>query len=226
MSIFRDELVYLHTNLSLLRQIKDFDFLLFPTGGTFFRFVARNLATQSVLIVTRLWGDTSKKGLTLDRFRKWLTRSVRRSYLQELEMLLDSVRPDQRIEKLIRDLRNIRHADLAHLDERVKLGFETPPTPVKLEDLQQVAESLGLIYNSTNFGAETFLVLINLQAPSGRSYEGQLGYILDLLALNSKWFRIAEQDSHLWSEYRAKLSAEDLKKLNALRERHGIAPLV
>jgi hypothetical protein len=144
MVVFRDELVYLHTSISLLRQIYDFDFRLFPSGGTFFRFVARSLTTQSVMIVTRLWGDKAKKSLTLDKFRPWLLKSVQRMYVSDLKELLDCVWPDQQTEAVIASFRDVRHADLAHLDEKIKLDIQTRPTPIKLRDLEQVAETLGL----------------------------------------------------------------------------------
>jgi hypothetical protein len=63
-------------------------------------------------------------------------------------------------------------------------------------------------------------VLIQLEAPSGKYHESELGYVFDRLALGCNWFRIPEEHPSLWPKYRAKLSCEELEEINAVRRRH------
>ncbi|MCP4600153.1 MAG: hypothetical protein GY847_06395 [Proteobacteria bacterium] len=225
MRIFWDELVYLHTNLSLLRQIADFDFKLFQAPEALFRYTSRNLMSQCVLIVTRVWGDKRKDVLTLDRFGAWLPGSVKWTYMESVKNLLHSAQPSSKVVVLIDNLRSIRHADVAHLSRDIKLGFKTRPATLNLEEMQEIADCLGDYYNSINFGAEAAFVLMQFHAPSGKYHERQLGYVLDRLALGSKWFRIPEEHPSLWPEYRAKLSSEELEEINAVGRRHRKKPL-
>ena len=219
MRIFADELVYLHTNLSLLQQIADFDFTLFQAPVTLFAYVRRNLISQCVLIVTRLWGDKQKHVLTLDDLGAWLPDAVKRPYMNDVRETLRVAHPSQRVIDLIDGLRRIRHADVAHLGRDVKLGLKTQPTPIKLEEVQEIATCLGDYYNSVNFGAEMMFVLVQLETRSGEYHESELGYVFDRIALGSKWFEIHRKHPDLWPEYKAKLSSDQLDEINAVAMR-------
>jgi hypothetical protein len=226
MKVFSDELVYLHTNLSLLRQIADFDSSLFQAPVALFRYIRLNLMSQCVLIVTRLWGDKRKDVLTLDSFGAWLPSAVRCCYTDDVKDILKATHPSRRVEDLIDNLRTIRHADVAHLGRDVKLGLKTRPAPIKLDEIQEIATCLGGYYNCVNFGAEMMFVLAQLEAPGGKYHESQLGYVFDRIALGSKWFQIYRDHPKLWPEYKAKLSSEQLHALNAVAARQRQRTLV
>lgn len=220
MRIFWDELITLHTNLSLTRQIADFNFRLFQAPAEFFVYTSRNLISQCVLIITRLWGDKRKETLTLDKFGAWLVSAVRSQYKNDVEGLLQVAQPSRELENFIESLRAIRHAEVAHLNLEAKLGFRTRPKPLNLGELQRIADCLGSYYNNINFNAESMFIPVNFLAEGGRFYEGQLGYIFDRLALDSKWFRIPEEHPSAWPRYKAKLSPEELEEVNGVAKRH------
>src|SRR5438876_9085581 len=89
--VLRDDLIYLHTNLSLISQLNDFDAKLFEAPAALLDYLGHCLLTECILICTRLWKDKRSKSLTLDRFAVWLLDpGVRPQFRSELQRRLTS----------------------------------------------------------------------------------------------------------------------------------------
>ncbi len=79
MGVFSDDLMIACTNLSILRQVQDFDADLFEAPEGFLSFLAMNLMDQVLLILTRLWGDRRRGVMTMDDFAVWLSKTGART---------------------------------------------------------------------------------------------------------------------------------------------------
>ena len=92
------------------------------------------------------------------------------------------------MEEILESFRSVRHCVLAHLDANVIGGLKSPPQPVVRRELQDVARALGRYYNAMSFGAEQLFVPIQFYSKDDSWWGGDLGYVLDRIALGSKWF--------------------------------------
>jgi len=223
----QDELVFLHSNLRLLSQLRQFPAGLFEAPTALFSFLIHNLTTECVLICCRLWRDKPRHTLTLDRFADWLvTEGIRPDVREELKIRLEAATPSEDTQKTIDNLRTVRHARLAHLDHLMLRGLKSPPTPVPFRDLEKTAGALGRYLNAMAFGSEHHFVLIEFFSQNDEWHEGDLGYVLDRLALGSKWFTALEQHpDFFWSHLRPELGPDELQAINSVRTRYQMEPL-
>jgi len=222
MSVFSDDLTFLHTNLNLLKQIMSFDADLFEAPKAFILFFSSNLVTESIVIICRLWYDLEYRAFPLNKFSNWvLNKAVRSSFKKEFQARLSRNKPSKEILKLIKEMREIRRAQLAHLDYKVLSSVKIAPKLIDFENLSAVADVLGRYYHALEFGTETHFVIINLQAQQGDPYSGDFGYVLEQIALGSKWFnKYLEKFPDLLGV--SSLSSEDLEKINEIRMRHNM----
>ena len=224
--VLRDDLVYLHTNLSLALQLNDFDADLFEAPTALLDYLASSLVTECALICPRLWKDKRKSTLTLDRFADWLLDpGVRPKFRAELQARLTAALPAAGAEEAIERLRSVRHARLAHVSRNMVQGLSTPPAPVPLDELRTIAHALGTYFNAMSFGAEQTFVLLQFYSASGNWQDGELGYVLERLALGSRWLKEVDEFPHLWQIERKGLGEEPLRKINELRQKHNKHPL-
>ncbi len=225
-TVLHDDLVFLHTNLHLLSQLESFDAGLFEAPGAFIAYLVNELATSSAMICTRLWKDKSRKSLTLDRFAKWVVDpGIRPQYRNALRDSLAKAAFDPAVEKTIESLRDIRHSRLAHIDHLVISGLKTEPTPVALEKIHKVADGLGTYFNALTFGTQYEFVLVEFHSRESAWYEGDFGYVLDRIALGSKWFTDVDKYPDVWRVLEHSLDAEQVGRINEVRIRHGMKPL-
>lgn len=223
----QDELVFLHSNLRLLSQLRQFPAGLFEAPTALLSFLIHNLTTECVLICCRLWCDKPRHTLTLDRFADWLvTTGILPDCRDELKIRLEKATPSKGIQKTIDNLRTVRHARLAHLDHLMLRGLRSPPATVPFTDLEKAAGALGHYLNAMAFGTEQHFVLIEFYSQNDEWHEGELGYVLDRLALGSKWFTELEQHPEFfWSYLRPQLGTEELQAINSVRTRYQMEPL-
>lgn len=224
MDVFSDDLIIAHTNLSVLRQIKSFDEDLFEAPPALLSFLSTNLIDQILLILTRLWRDTARGVMTMDKFAKWLReKGVKQEYRDSVACTLDQAMPASSICDVLERCRKIRHARVAHLSAQLRL--RTMPVLVRQEEVERAAEALGDLFNSMNFGAIRKLVLPEFQCDGQKYHEGDFGYMLDRIALGSKWFSAHVRGPNLWPHFRKMLSEEQLAKINDVGGRYDIAPM-
>jgi len=225
-AVLNDELVFLHSNLHLLSQLKSFDTDLFEAPSAFFSYLVHELITDSAMICTRLWKDKSNKSLTLERFATWLVDpAVRPQYRNALKARLKVVALDPKVGETIESLRNIRHARLAHIDHLVISGLKTEPTPVALEKVYMVANDLGKYFNALTFGIQNEFVLVEFHSRANAWYEGDFGYVLDRIALGSKWFTDVDKYPDVWRVLQHSLDTDQVRRINEVRIRYGMKPL-
>lgn len=224
LSRLRDEITYLHSNVSLVTQLSDFDVEFFQAPKAIIRYLANRLFTDSVLIVTRVWGDRSKGMFGLPKMAAWLIKSaVKDAHRDAVKEAIELATPKAELLESIDRMRGVRNARLAHV-------ARNPPepksaTPVALSDVQSAAQGLAQYYGAMAFGVDTRFVLVQFNRPTGAWYEGDLGYVLEQIALGSKWFEIPEKHPELWPKYRDQLDGERLDALNLIRQRRRLPPL-
>jgi len=224
--VLGDELVYLHSNLRLLSQLRQFPAGLFHAPRALLWFWTKNLTTECALICCRLWKDKPRTALTLDRLAKWLTdRAIRPHYRDELRARLVSARVPDSVESTIENLRTIRHASIAHLDHHVVLALKSSPQPVSFQELRAAAEALGAFFNALSFGLEQHFIVAQFLSKDDSWFGGDLGYVLDRIALGSRWFTAPETHPAFWRIFRKELDAQQLHEINAVRTRHSMPPL-
>ncbi len=224
--VLRDELVYLHSNLRLLSQLRQFPVSLFEAPQALFWFLIKNLTTECALICCRVWKDKPKRALTLNRLAKWLTeRAIRPQYRDELTARLESARVPDSVESTIDSLRSVRHASIAHLDYQGIGALKSSPQPVSFQELRAAGEALGAFFNALSFGSQQLFVVVQFYSQDDAWFEGDLGYVLDRIALGSSWFTAPEKHPAFWRVLRQRLDAEQLREINGVRTRHGLPPL-
>ena len=195
MNVFSDDLTIAHTNLSILRQIRNFDADLFEAPTALLPFLSTNLIDQVLLILTRLWHDKAGRVMTLDKFATWLRKKgVRPKHRQRVAGTLDQAMPSSDVCDVIERCRKIRHARVAHLSAELRL--RTTPVLVRQEEVECAAKALGDLYNAMNFGAIRQFVFTQFQYDGQKYHQGDFGYVLDQIALGSKWFSLPERDPH------------------------------
>jgi len=225
MDVFSDDLTIAHTNLSILRQIRNFDADLFEVPTALLPFLSTNLIDQVLLILTRLWGDKTHGVMTMDKFATWLReKGVRPEYRHSVASTIDQAMPPSDLCDAIARCRKIRHARVAHLSAQLRL--RTTPVSVRQEEVECAAKALGDFYNAMNFGATMEFVPVEFQCDDQSYYEGDFGYVLDRIALGSKWFFLPERHPDRWPHHRRTLTEEQLAKINEVRRRYNMAPIL
>jgi hypothetical protein len=226
-SALRDELIYLHSNLRLLSQLKAFPSELFEAPPALMWFLDHNLTTECVLICFRTWLDRRSTSLTLRRLAKWLVETaVRPEYKSWLEEQLAGGLPPSAVQDQAEALRDLRHATLAHLDSHVIAGLKSPPKLVAFDDLRSVADALGRYLNAMSFGGTHLFVIGQFYSSGDLWHEGDLGYVLDQIALGSKWFEAPTRFPDFFKKHmRPGLSEQELEAINSVRRRHNMEVL-
>ena len=225
LGVFADDLTIAHTNLCILRQMRNFDAALFEAPAALLSYLGTNLIDQVLLILTRLWGDTSRGVMTMDKFATWLReKGVRPECRHSVASAIDQATPSPNLWNVIERCRKIRHARVAHLSAELRL--RTTPVSVRLDEIECAANALGDLYNAMNFGATMEFVLIEFHCDDGRYDEGDFGYVLDRIALGSKWFSLPEKHPSIWPHFRETVTEEQLTKINELRCRYNMVPLL
>jgi len=224
--VLRDDLVYLSTNLALVTQLNDFDADLFEAPSQLLNYIGQALLTECAVISARLWKDSSKGTLTLDRFASWvLDPGLRPEYRGQLKAMLSSASLTDETQKTIERLRSIRHARLAHINHRVIRGLSQAPEPVAIDEIQAVAGALASYFNALTFGDDHNLVVIPFGSSGDKWHEGDLGYVLDRIALDSTWLTLVDEFPQLWPDLRRGLGRGELSKINEVRVRYNKKPL-
>jgi len=225
-STLRDDLVYLHSNLRLLSQLRQFPARLFQAPRALFSFLTKNLTTECVQICCRVWKDKSSQALTLNRLAdSLLAEAIRPRYRDELMARLLSARVPDSVESTISRLRSIRNASIAHLDHQVIRAIKSRPDRVSFDELMAAAKALGVYLNALTFGSRYEFVIAEFCSQEDPWFKGDLGYVLDRIALGSRW--LSEPDEHraFWRVFRRKLDTRQLHEINDVRIRHGMPPL-
>ena len=77
------------------------------------------------------------------------------------------------------------------------------------------------LFNAMNFGAIRQFVLMQFQYDGQKYHQGDFGYVLDQIALGSKWFSLPERDPHFET-----LTAGQLAKVNEVRRRYNMPQIL
>lgn len=220
MGIFSDDLTIAHTNLSILRQMRNFDSDLFEAPTALLPFLSTNLIDQVLLILTRLWRDKPSGVMTMDKFAKWLReKGVKPEYRASVACTIDQVMPPSDTCDVIERCREIRHARVAHLSAELRL--HNTSVLVRQEEVECAAKALEDLFNAMNFGAIRKFVLMQFQYDGQKYHQGDFGYVLDQIALGSKWFSLPERDPHFGT-----LTEGQLTKVNEVRRRYDMTPIL
>ena len=222
-SVLNDDLVYLHSNLQLITQLGEFDAELFEAPTALFWYLGNLLITDCGMVCARIWKDKARGTLTLNRFAEWvLDPAIRPQYREALKLRLKKAALSPEAEEIVESLRDIRHARLGHIDHSVIAGLKTEPKSVPLESIKTLAQSFASFFNALTFGTVHEFVLVQFYAASGDWHKADLGYVLDRIALGSKWFGDVDQYPGLWRIMRDRVNPEQLNRINAIRTRHGM----
>lgn len=224
MGIFSDDLTIAHTNLSVLRQMREFDAELFGAPAALMTLLYMNFVDQILLILARLWKDKSRDTVRLDKFSDWLKNSaVLPEHRAAVEAALIQAWPSRETCKTIERCREIRHARLAH--QRGTLPLHGRLVLVTLDEIEEAAWALGMLYEAMNFGTSQDLVFLEFQAREGEWAEGDFGYVLDRIAAGSRWLSFPPDCPELWLQLRQRLSEHQIAEINKVRARHDLPPL-
>lgn len=226
--VVRDDLIRLHTNLEMLNQMREFRWDLFqgPTG--FFQMIRGTLVNHSIVIAYRAWSDYGRGGdnITLQNLRNLVMTSIREEYREAVQDRLREVEPGPRLERVVEGMETIRNRRVGHAGEDWHFDEETRrEATVTLNELEELWRRLGEFYNALNFGAQQMFVTIELYAGDDGT-GGDLGYLLQLVAENSNVVAFFDEDPEIWRRlFGEKLSEDDLREVNRVRERANLEPI-
>jgi len=224
MGTFSDDLTIAHTNLSILRQMREFDAELFEASTAVMTLLYINFVDQILLILTRLWEDKRRGTVRLGKFSAWLKdTAVLPEYRAAVGACLTQAWPPLKACEIIERCREIRHARLAH--QRGTLPLHGGYAIVSLDEIEEAARALGMLYEAMNFGTSQDLVFLEFQARKGEWAEGDFGYVLDRIASGSKWFSLPPEYPELWLKLQQRLNEDQIAEINKARARHGLPPL-
>lgn len=224
MGVFSDDLTIAHTNLSVLRQMREFDEELFGAPAALMTLLRINLIDQILLILARLWKDKTRGTVRLDTFRDWLIDSaVVPVHRGAVEAALAGAWPSQETCATIERCRKIRHARLAH--QLGTLPLHGGLVCVRLDEIEEAAQALGTLYGAMNFGTSQDLVFVEFQAREDEWVEGDFGYVLDRIASGSRWLSLPPEYPELWLKLKERLSEGQVAEINKVRARHDLPAL-
>lgn len=219
--VLEGSLVYLNTNLAILKQLSTFrsDLFLGMTNA-FLYFCWQNMYQYSVLICRRLWNDSN--GIDLKTLQSFVFENIKCEYKLLLQDRLRALKPEQKnFNRIFAKILKVRNVRLAHLDAKFHIEPTEKIAGVKASELNEAAEFLGKFFNCFGFDTTHTFVLIELDSQG----TNDLSYILDLLALNSDIIKFYDDDRfrrHWEQLYRPNLELSDIEEINTIRRRHGL----
>lgn len=243
-------LIYLHVDLRLLEQLRNFRWDLHGGSRALFGFLFHNLLERSVDIARRMWGEPGAGGrradpgeagpgarsegpegggrpgpVTLRRLRRLVLDGVKPEHEAAVRARLDSIDADAALRDAFRRIDALRDTR----DPHDTVGYAFDPEAVQklgavLRELRTAAELLGALYNALTFGPARLFDPAGLEPNWLSQRTGDLGHLLDLLVLHGRWSEAYDHEPELWEEnYRELLDVEDLKAINRIRLRFGRA---
>lgn len=217
------QLVRLNSTLHVLRHIGEFPFgVLFPTTPMhFFQLTFRTLVDMALLIIDRLANNSRHGPGALFRFRNLTMTQVREEFRPDLREALRVSRLTN-MQKCLQRIGKIRDHFVAHLDKDMAVADGVPPElQVTLQDLEEVSEALGGLFNVLCFGVEHTVLpleyLPGVQHPQGTDPRTDIERILDSLAEQSLILRLPEKRLTSWNAWKKKHSPEELEIVNRYR---------
>jgi hypothetical protein len=225
MSTFFGELVHLNLNIYFIERILEFPSNLFcERDDAFLPLVVRNFVDVSLLIITRIVADKSKRSFTLTQFRnRLLNEFLRREFRKSLQLRLKETRFEMQTKRLINKAVQIRNALVAHLTEDVVRG-DLEVERLYLADLKEMRDALNSLLGALALGTEYFLLPLNyhpsVENPKG--FRNDIERLLDSIARESPFFNYPERRAETWKFRRARLSEKDIEALNHYRRKLGL----
>lgn len=212
-----DNMVELHTNVSILEQIRTFSPFLAGAGLRFLNYVAGTVFRYSCVMVARVWTDTQPETVTMRKLINEIARAMRSDLRKPYKDRAKANYPDPATERRIE---RARHKHIAHLELQASIVDQERDLGVSFNDLRDVTTALGSTYNAMNLDSHSMFVLTSFDFDNRGG--GTLGAVLDALALRSQPSKFWNDHPELWEEIMApRISRADLDRLNRIRQRHG-----
>lgn len=213
-----NDLVALHSTIRLLRQLVTFNWRGITGPRELFDFLTDNLGQYCVLIACRLWFPSRQGGFTLNSLRKLVREGVHPAFEGAVRQRLRDAKLNAEVTELLSHFQRARNIRLAHIGNEA-LDPDHSLKRITTKDLQLVAEQLGAVYNALIFGTTQHFVTIEFGLNEER---GQLGYLLDLVVLNSQTIRFFEKHGpEVWlHHYGPRLHQSDVQRMNEVLSRY------
>lgn len=214
-------LVTLHNNVGILGQMLEYP-AKFTTGANrVLHHLEVTLFEYGLVIAWRLWHDADPRSATLPKLRNHVSQTAKPEYAPGLREHLREFRPPTELAGALKRLKQVRNRRIAHNDPEYHFDQTDPVTVAELMD---IAEFLERCYNATGMGTYSSFGFASFE--SERRGEGQVGHLLDALALQSHYCVEYDQDPADWERYaRPSLSLEELRELNRVRRDNGLSEI-
>lgn len=224
MEFFYSELVELNVIVYLAEQIVNFPFELFahPDKTIFFSTVMRSFHDSAILIITKLVTDQQGDLYTLSRFKNRVLGLVRPDYKDAFKERLRESRFDQEIRALLEKSKELRSNRIAHttqdlISENIKVSRPS------LSDIRRLRDALNSLLDTISFNVGHIMLPLPYEPsvlhPPLSNHKTDIEEILGCIARNSNLLNMPEKRPETWSRRRARLSEEQINKINFYRRK-------
>jgi hypothetical protein len=228
MEAFHLQLVRLNANIFIVEHVADFpaDLLMAPEDTIFLRLVVANFMESSVLVVTRLAGDTDSDFDTLSQFRNWVLRNARSEHRALVRARLKLSRFEPKAQEMLSRAKQLRDTRIAHLKILGPASEFAQNTKLGLSGLRTLRNGLNEQLDALSFGTEHMMLPLSYDQrvllPVGTDERSDIEKILDYIAEKSPLLHMAEREPAMWPLQRTHLGERAIAALNKCRARLGL----
>ncbi len=223
-----DNLVTAHSSMFVVEKVRNFPrhLLLPPYEHTFLSLVGRNFSHQAALTVINMLTDKDERSATFKTFTKWIRNNCLPEVSDKVSTYLDQINSSEEVKSLQKRAWKLRSKLLAHLD------WEYILDPSKLVKIQITPEELHVLVSETEKALSKLCVeggvsLLPLeysplvQHPKGSDPRSDIERFLDLLAADSHFLNMPEEQPCLWEGLAKDWTEEKKEVFNHWRRKIG-----
>lgn len=221
---FHRQLLQLNTDIYLVQQILNFpfDFFVGAEKKIFFSRVVENFLNSCLLTITKLAADQGDDLYTIPRFRNRIVQLLQPQYQAEYRQILRQARFDQTTRDLLEKSRNLRNGRIAHAT--LAMAYNIAETNrIDFTELLYLRDTLNDQLKLMSFNTDRMMLPVEydpkVQRPPHSNYTTDIEDILNSVAGNSPFLRLAEDNPEIWENVRSSISQEHLKILNEYRQK-------
>lgn len=228
MEFFQNELTILNANIFIINKIREFPFDLFctPDDSTFFYMVINNFFEYSVILISRLFTDSSNDCFTLPKFRdKIISQYIRPKYRKDFMHRIEEVNFENLTSDILNHIHKLRNKRIAH---NIKKFIKDPKNIrlINFNELKQLQDCSNRLFNNLSFEIKysTIILPYNEEVihPKDSDPRTDVEKILDCIAKESPFLNTPERYSKypsVWNNIKNNWSKKTLNTFNKYRDK-------
>ncbi len=227
-----DPFVTAHASMYVFEKVWEFpdELLLDADGSHFLRLVRANFVARVVLVLANAFDPEARGPMSFERVKRWIRNHCRADMRDQTGEHLDRLVPDCGLAAMLKRTKWARDKVYAHVDWQAAL---TPQKRSALAptfgELRALLEETERIVRGLSFGRGRSLQLAEysgrLIPARGTDPRSDVERFLDLLAGESDWLKMPEQQPEYWPYHATNMSDEERELFNHWRKRIGCDPV-